>query len=61
MEIARDHVAPVAGNACDELRLLELGRSEIAPMLNHPLDDRPQLGEGLVGLFQREDAGHSSV
>jgi hypothetical protein len=30
-------------------------------MLDHPLDDRPQLDEGLVGLFGREGAGHWTV
>jgi hypothetical protein len=30
-------------------------------MLDHSLDDRPQLDQGLVGLFRREGAGHSTI
>jgi hypothetical protein len=30
-------------------------------MLDHSLDDRPQLDEGFVGLFKRERTGHSTI
>ena len=40
VEVARDHVATVSRDTGDELGLLNLRRGEIAPMLDHSLDDR---------------------
>src|SRR2546428_7178302 len=61
VQVARNHVAAVSGDTRDELRLLNLRCAEIASMLNHPLDDRPQLDKGRVGFLRREGTGHSTV
>src|SRR3954469_6419944 len=54
VQVARDHVTAVPGDPRHEGDLLGLRGGEVPPVLNHALKDRAKLGEGGVGLLQRE-------
>src|SRR5437588_20765 len=57
-QVARHHVAAVAGDARHELDLQFLCGGELAAVLDHPLDDGSQLGERGIRLLGREGARH---
>jgi Mannosyltransferase (PIG-V) len=60
LQVARVEVTAVSGDAGHELGLRDLRAGKLAPVDDHPSDNRPQLTNSCVRLLERKDARHDA-